>query len=479
MTARLKLLTDTPPRAILYLRQSVAKEESISLTLQETAARDYCARMGYTVVGVKADPGISGRTWKRRAVQEVMSAIESREADVIVLWRWSRLSRNRKDWALASDRVDVAGGRIESATEPNDTATATGRFARGVMVELAAFESDRIGEVWKEVHANRIARGLPTGRLPWGWRHTNDGIEPHPDQAPAIPHLYDMYLRGAGAQQLATWLERHGYLTYYGKSTWNRATVTTILESPIHSGQVIRHGEVHPGAHEPIVDVDTWNKYMATRKVRAAERAARHRYLLSGILTCATCGEPMSGIANHHGKRSKTSYFAYRCATVSAQRGHGPASVSAALIDNGFHQWLTEYAKGIDNPNDSATADDTLEAERLAREVAAIDSQITQLTIQLGAGIIPPRAYQSAVEHHETRRAALSTALTAIETTITITPDAPHSDARQLLHIWDEAPIDGRRTGIRRIVKSIHVHHGEGRHMVIQPRKGSPVVIAL
>ncbi|HEY2644565.1 MAG TPA: recombinase family protein, partial [Galbitalea sp.] len=151
----------SPPRAILYLRQSTYREESISLELQEFEGRAYAARNGYEVVGVEGDPGISGRTWNRPAVQRVMKMIDDGDADVIVLWKWSRLSRSRLDWAVAADRVESAGGRIESATEPIDATTSTGRFARGMMTEFAAFESERIGDVWRESHARRIRNGLP------------------------------------------------------------------------------------------------------------------------------------------------------------------------------------------------------------------------------------------------------------------------------------------------------------------------------
>lgn len=469
MGTRLRAVPDTPPRAILYLRQSSYREESISLTLQETAARDYCERMGYTVMGVEADPGISGRTWKRPAVQRVMNAIETHNADVIVLWRWSRLSRNRKDWAIASDRVDIAGGRIESATEPNDT-TAAGRFGRGVMVELAAFESERIGEQWKEVQQNRTDRGLPSGRLPWGWRHTPDGIEPHPDQAPAIPHLYDMYLNGAGGRDLARWLTEHGYLTFYGKSTWGPNVVTAVLDSPIHAGRIIRHGDILPGAHAPLVPVETWERYRATRRQRANSRATRHRYLLSGILICNTCQQPMYGISNNSLGPNRV-YHAYRCRTVSAMKGHGPASVDATIVDPAFKEWLHEY--GVDTtPTPDVDNTPQLEAERIAREIATIDEQVTQLTIQLGAGIIPPRAYEAAIGHHETRRATLDATLTRVEDSIRVAPADPRGRARTILETWDITPLDSRRAAIREIVDSIVVHHGAGRHMDITPREG-------
>src|SRR5699024_5935988 len=148
-------------RAVIYKRQSTAREESISLELQETACRDYAARHGYTVVAVEADPGISGRTFARPGVQAVMAMVERGEADVILLWKWSRLSRNRLDWYQAADKAQQAGGRIESATEPIDTSTSIGRLSRGMMIEIAAFGSERAGDQWREAHERRVRTGRP------------------------------------------------------------------------------------------------------------------------------------------------------------------------------------------------------------------------------------------------------------------------------------------------------------------------------
>lgn len=110
------------------------------------------------MVGVESDPGISGRTWQRRGVVAAMSALESGDVQVIVLWRWSRLSRSRRDWALAADRADVAGGRIESATEPNDT-SAAGKFGRGVTGRHRPIRS-----VPGDARASRLEQCGPQGR---------------------------------------------------------------------------------------------------------------------------------------------------------------------------------------------------------------------------------------------------------------------------------------------------------------------------
>jgi DNA invertase Pin-like site-specific DNA recombinase len=137
------------PRAVAYVRVSMAREDMISPELQMLAVSDYCKRRGYTIVRTLEDLDLSGRFWNRRQVELAVQMIERDEADLLVVWRWSRVSRNRLDWALAVNRVENVGGRLESATEGFDTTTATGRFARGMMAEFAAYESDRMGDIWR------------------------------------------------------------------------------------------------------------------------------------------------------------------------------------------------------------------------------------------------------------------------------------------------------------------------------------------
>lgn len=483
MSSRLRAVPDTPPRAIIYLRQSTYREESISLELQETAARDHCARMGYTVVAVEADPGVSGRTWKRPAVQRVMKSIEDGDADVLVLWRWSRLSRSRKDWAIAADRVDVAGGRIESATEPNDV-TAAGRFARGVMTELAAFESERIGEQWKDVQERRRSLGLPGGgKIPYGWRYLEDGtVGPHPDQAPAIPEMYRLYLAGHGARQIGQWLEEQGYLTYSGRTSWSYNVVTGTLNSPFHAGFVVHRGELLPGSHEPLIDEETWRQFLAVRRERAEGRSVKRRYLLSGIARCATCGERMFGLtvaAGHN--RSKNPYFAYRCKAVSGGRGlHGPGAISTRILDPIVLAWLEGVANDINHAAPAPAAVEShakLDAQRIAREITAIDKQVMSLTEGLSSGLVPERAYAMTVAGLEEKRSALTQALTAAEDRIVLGPTDPVGTASALMSEWDSLPLTAKREGLKTLIDRIVVECREPRSVTIVPRWETPPVV--
>lgn len=452
MPRHLRAVTDTTPRAIIYLRQSVARDDSISLELQEIACRDYCDRLGYTVTAVESDPGISGRTWNRPAVQRVMTAIDNHDADVIVLWKWSRLSRSRKDWALAIDRADVAGGKIESATEPIDTATASGRFARGVMTEYAAFQSEQIGEQWEEVRARRLRLGLPvSGRLPFGWVWGADEhkgtIQPVADLTPIIVEMYARYLAGDGAAAIAAWLNNRGIPAPNG-GLWSRVRPLTVMDSPIHAGQIPYRGDTVEGQHEAIIDAATWAAYQAERARRhnAQEKPREYQHLLSGVMICA-CGARM------HGKGSVTAgklYRGYMCSETL--NGHPQrAYVSALTVEPLITAWfLTLDPATVAPPEDSARA---ARATAILREQNALEAELVTLTRQHTRNIIPEIAYVRATADISAELASLEAEHRALTPKRTITPE----EIATLQRTWPAMTITAQNRTIRRVVDHVKI----------------------
>lgn len=469
----LRPVTDTPPRAVLYLRQSIAKDDSISIEMQETACRDYCERMGYTVVAVRADPGVSGRSWSKRPdVQSAMDAIEHGDADVIVLWKWSRLSRSRKDWALAIDRVDVAGGRIESATEPIDTATASGRFARGVMTEYAAFQSEQIGEVWEEVRQRRLRMGLPaSGRLPYGWQWADGGIQPDPDQAPVVVEMFLRYLSGEGSAQIAHWLNTEKVPGPNG-NVWTRVRPFTVMDSPIHAGFIPYRGKVYDGAHAPIIDRDVWDAYRAERASRrqAGTRPRRYDYLLSTLVRCS-CGSRM------YGKGSITAgqlYVGYLCERRSTTVEHtGRAYVSGLTLHPPVEEWAMRLRPDIDTA-ERPTSGARARRQRLLREAGELEKELTFLARQHARDIIPEGAYLAAraeIEHELTPMMREAERLAAEDRA------APAAAAvYDMQTAWPEMVTSAKNAALRRLVAAIDLHE-DGRGAVLRTTWGTSSVL--
>lgn len=452
---KLRVVTDTPQRAIIYLRQSVYREESISLELQEIACRDYCDRMGYAVVGVESDPGISGRTWKRPAVQRVMQSIEDREAEVVILWKWSRLSRSRKDWALAIDRADIAGGKIESATEPIDTATASGRFARGVMTEYAAFQSEQIGEQWEEVRQRRLKMGLPaSGRLPFGWDWHEGGIRPN-DNAPLVVEMYRRYLTGDGSATISQWVNSQGIPAPNG-GRWGRQRPLTVMDSSIHAGLIPYRGETYPGAHAPIIDKATWEQYQAQRLTRreTRQKPRTYAYLLSNLMRCR-CGARM------HGKGSITGgklYRGYICGERFSEH-EGRAYTSALVVESPIVEWAMTFDPHVDARTESNAS--RVKLDSIRREINALEIEHGSLTRQHTRGIIPEAAYIRAGAEIESELARFRDDERRLVIT---TQEAPSvADLITLRTTWKAMTMSEQNRSLRQIIAAIHVQGDEFR----------------
>ncbi len=75
---------------------------------------------------------------KRPGIRRAIELVERREADVVIVLWWSRLSREGRQQAAVLDRIEQVGGRVKSATEPVDASTAGGRFSREALWQWPA-----------------------------------------------------------------------------------------------------------------------------------------------------------------------------------------------------------------------------------------------------------------------------------------------------------------------------------------------------
>jgi site-specific DNA recombinase len=462
----LRSVPASPPRAVLYLRQSVSREDSISLELQETACRDYCTRRGYQVVAVHADPGISGRTFVRPGVTTTMSLVEDGTCDVIVLWKWSRLSRSRRDWALAADRVETVGGRIESATEAVDVSTSTGRFTRGMLTEMAAFESERIGEQWKETHQRRLRNGLPhTGTGRYGYRYSRtEGYQPDPEQAPVLVDLYRRYVAGEGFTSLTGWLNRQAIRTARG-GEWRTSRVRYLLDSGFAAGLLpVGRDRTHiPGAHPALIDGKLWARYQARRQAQARlpARLRTPRWPLSGLVVCRACG----GTLEAYSRPLKDGPVGmYRCTTYSDK---GPTAcpgvwVRRSVVEQAVKDWLAPYAADVDELSaaqvltSAARHRAKTDAARLGRELVKLQAEADRMTAAVAQGL-PMADYQRWLEQHETQRATVERALHAAQADEVEMVRPSVAAVRTLLAGWDSLSTVRLRELVGRMVARVEV----------------------
>lgn len=454
----------------------------ISPEVQRVAIADYAAARGYEITGWLEGIDESGSrarsAWWPRLDQAVAS-VEAGEYDVILVWKYSRVARHRLRWAVAIDRVEDAGGRLESATEQFDTTTSSGRLARGMLAELQAFEAERIGEVWKEVHSSRVKAGRPAnGKARWGYTYDRDQKihVPDPETGPVLTDLYRRYVAGESIYQLVRWLNGHGYQTTPGYSrkgagTWSDRSLRRVLDSGFAAGRFMVAGHLHRGVHQPLIDEHLWQAYLDARRLRASRpaRTERSQYLLSGLIRCARCGGSM--VAGQYSARREPKY---RCKNGKEK---GPevcvgGYVMASYVEREVYDWLKDLAAEVEHHRDAALASSARlvtmrsEAERLARSIGRLDAELRQLALSNARSPVPAEVFAAAVRDLTDQREKLQAAHDDAVLVLRRAPADPVGIARGLLDAWEVRPVEHRREVLRDLIAPVRVRTGRPRALV-------------
>jgi DNA invertase Pin-like site-specific DNA recombinase len=442
------------------IRVSKEREGMISPENQRYAIQQYADRSNIDVIewieGIDESGSRKTSAWWPR-LDRGIEQIESRNADVLLVWRIDRTARNRLKWAIASDRIESAGGYIESATEPNDRSPA-GRFGRGMMAEHAAFMAESIGATWKETQERRVRLGLtPNGQRHYGYTYSRGtGYEIDPVEGPILADMYRSYAAGESAQSISSRLTDPGAVpdengAYPAHTRWNTPAVLRVLDSGFGAGYILFRKELHPGTHPAVITADEWARFTHAREARRRRpRAERSPYTYSGLLVCH-CGGPMSGRTDHGVRR-------YMCVRSAHYESHGSASLAEHVIEAGVIQWLRRIRADLDEAARSAPRRPQViedPAKLIARRLAAVNERMDAATMKYVDDAIPHDAYQRVRTKLEAERAALTAELNRVAAQATVWPVAFVGD---LASRWQDIPVERKRESLRLLVDRIRIH---------------------
>ncbi|QDG88838.1 recombinase family protein [Pseudarthrobacter sp. NIBRBAC000502770] len=468
---QLRAVPDKAVRAVAYVRVSRERDGMISPELQLAAIERHCQQSGYEVVETLTDLDLSGQFWKRRQVEQAVAMIEAGTADVLVVWKLSRVARNRKDWVIAVDRVEGVGGRLESATEPMDTTTSSGRFARGMLAELAAFESERMGESWKDAHERRVKQGKPANGKPrYGYQYDKEkGFTPDPVQGPILAELYTRYLSGQSVYSLVQFLNDGPTRpsTGYGISKdglWSARTIRRIMDQGFGAGFITRHGERLPGIHAPVITPEQWAEYLARRESRRVNRRSeRSVYLLSGLIRCS-CGARMNAGLFGTAQTPK-----YRCKAAAEKRAHTGGYVMVDYVERILLEQLADWAEDLNAEGAAAakmvkkTSADAEKTIGLAKQIEKLDGRLDQLTLKMLDGTVPQDSYTRLRDDLQKQKQDAESALASAQVAVA---KPPIDLLPGLVEDWHLLPVDMRRDLLSRLIDFVEIAPGRPRAKV-------------
>lgn len=286
---------DSPPRrGIAYARQSEDDSDGIERQLED--CRDLAQRYNVEIIRVVTDNDVSASKRKPRPGYdgELIPAIESGEADVILAQTQDRLLRKPVEMEHLIDLVQRMGDTVDIFLHraTMDLSNANGRAMARQAAVWARLEVEQKAERRVRAEQARALKGQPPLRRAFGYE--KGGMTVRPEEAALVRRAFDMHLAGSSVASIVRMLDEAGLPTAYGSPTWSRRGVTHVLRNARYAGiRTYYSTEVCAGIWPAIITREEYEKSIAllddpTRKTTTGNA---RQHLGTGLFLCGPCRE--------------------------------------------------------------------------------------------------------------------------------------------------------------------------------------------
>ena len=333
-------------RVWLYARLSNDDDREMnSLLNQREICQAFAEQHGYTIVGQSFDDNISGMSFDRRGLDELMAAVDADKIDAVIVKDLSRLGRHRTQTALFIDYLREHQVRVISATEGVDTFRDEDDLIIGVRGLMNDYYAKDIGKKIRAGYRQKQKDGIVI-TPPFGyWKDKNTGqIRIDAEATVTVQLIYSLYLQGCGQKEIARRLNaagrktpaqlraercgrevRHTHKTRDGQFLWTYASVKNVLAEEAYTGVLVNHRREYLGGkaravceadwlrHENfypvIIEKAIWQQVQTRLKQQArpaVNNRTKHRY--AGLLTCQECGNVFSPMIRYWNGSRRVEY---------------------------------------------------------------------------------------------------------------------------------------------------------------------------
>ena len=467
-------------RAATYLRISEDRDGTgLAVARQREDCHALIAARGWVAVAEHIDNDTSAAGRKRRpGFEQLMADIEADHIDTIVALSLDRLTRNRRDQLRLIETCQRHRTLVALVKGSDvDMTTAVGRAMADMMAVWARMEIEQKSERHRRQVLQAARAGQPGGG-PRAFGYLPGGREPHPVEAPVVADLYHRFLAGAPLNTLAAQLNNDGHVTPRG-GRWGASSVRVVLANPRYAGlrglrplidetserRARWHDVIAPGQWPAIVDESTWRAADAilrdpSRGTGPVTRGGNQpRHLLSGIITCGVCGQPMKAGSGNGGTRT------YRCPTDRARSTVGPHIVrSAAHLEAYITQVLLER---LLRPDAAAllapVADGEAEIDVLRGRAVELRAQLRGLAVDYADGVLDREQVRVSGTRLRAKLAVVEAQIGELGQVDVVAPLVLAGDMDVMRAVWDGYPATTRRLVIAKVMQVVVLRGRRGR----------------
>lgn len=320
-------------RGVIYGRFSDDGQQIESIEAQVEKCEEYANKHKIKIVKHYLDEGFTASTQieKREEFNNLIRDAKKGLFDIVLCHKVDRFARDSVDFLVTERELNKLGVRVIVVATPFED-DATGTLMKQIMIAQAEFFSRNLSDEVRTKSMQHARKGKNMGSKPnFGYYYDENGnYAINPLEAQIVRQMYEMYLSGYGFKAISNKLNMDGHRNRDG-GLFSKNHVGAILRCEKYKGTYVYGREISDFKTKKrykndapiiledqlpaIVSKEIWGRVAQLRAKKAKGGFSRtgenklHDFILTGFVTCKTCGGRMRG--STHSK----SHSYYRCGT--------------------------------------------------------------------------------------------------------------------------------------------------------------------
>lgn len=289
----------SPIKYILYARKSSESEDRQVQSIEDQVKRlkELAETLKVRIEKVYTEAKSAKQPNNRPCFEEMMTRIESGEADGILCWQINRLSRNpidsaRIQWLLQQGTLKSIQ-TIDREYVPDDNAlllSVESGIANQYIIDLRK-------NTWRGTQS-KLEKGWMPNLAPLGYINNQEEktIQKDPERFRLVRKMWDLMLTGSYTvtQILAKANHEWGFRTRkfkrIGGKELAKSTLYKLFQSLFYAGIIEYNGNHYEGKHEPMITLAEYDRVQLLLGRKGKPRPKKHRFAFTGWMRCGECG---------------------------------------------------------------------------------------------------------------------------------------------------------------------------------------------
>lgn len=439
-------------RCALYPRVSTEEQfiNGLSLSAQHKDLTDYANRMGYLIVGVYPDEGISARkpVSKRPALLKLLEDVKKDKIDIILVTKLDRWFRNIKEYQTTEEILQKHNCHWKTIYEDYDTSTANGQMVVNIMLAVAQNECDRTSERIKTVFRHKVMNGEHvTGAAPYGYISVNKKLQKDPETRHITEDIFAFYFSCFSKRKTVLYITNK-YKEHPLCPT--KYQVNRILSKDQYAG-------IYQGKRDYFPAYITEDQYKTICEHSDSRTYPNdpNPYIFSGLIMCPFCNLKLHGFKKKQKLKngSYSQYRRYRC----NKKFSGHSNIGVCITEHVVEEYMLEHLcpelnNRIYELKKTAAKGNSSSREQLTK----IRAEIDRLNLLFQKGRISEEYYDTEYERLSKKEAMLADPVD-IDDLIRKHEQIQLNFTGNWLELYNKLDIEHKNAFWKRIIKNIYI----------------------